>query len=94
MPKKEDKKLKASRGEGWMRIPVGIVSGVIIYIWAYLICLFFVINFLYRVITGKTLGELANMSEVWNIQNYQLMRYMVFQTEDRPFPFTDLKKEK
>ena len=70
MAKKEDKKLKASRGEGWMRIPVGIVSGIIIYIWAYLICLFFVINFIYRVISGKTLKELASMSEVWNIQNW------------------------
>jgi hypothetical protein len=92
-PKKEDKKLKKSRGEGWMRIPVGIVSGIIIYVWAYLIGLFFIINFLYKVISGKVLKDLVEMSNIWSIQNYNFIQYMIFNTEDKPFPFTELKKE-
>jgi hypothetical protein len=93
MAKKENKKLKAERKDGWMRIVVGIVSGIILYVWAYLICLFFVINFLYKVISGKTVKELSDMSEVWNIQNYYFMQYMTFYSNEKPFPFADLKKK-
>jgi hypothetical protein len=91
---KENKKLKAERKEAWMRIPIGIFSGIILYVWAYLICLFFVINIIYRIFSGKTLKELSSMSEVWNIQNYHFLKYMIFQTDERPFPFTDFKKNK
>jgi sorbitol-specific phosphotransferase system component IIC len=91
--KKGEEKLKKDRKEGWMRIPVGIISGVIIYIWAYLICLFFVINIIYKIITGKRIKSLSDMSEVWNTQNYHFMRYMTFCTNEKPFPFEELKKD-
>jgi hypothetical protein len=90
---KEEEKLKRERGEAWMRIPVGIVSGIIIYVWAYLIGVFFIINLVYKIVTGKKLEELAEMSETWNTQNYHFMRYMTFCTNERPFPFEELKKE-
>lgn len=93
MAKKGDEKLKKSRKEGWMRIPIGIVSGVIIYVWAYLIGLFFIINFLYKVISGKRIKELSNMSEVWNTQSYHFTRYMTFCTNEKPFPFEEIKKD-
>ncbi|MGY4884293.1 MAG: DUF4389 domain-containing protein [Nanobdellota archaeon] len=91
--KKEEVKLKGERKEAWMRIPVGIVSGIIIYFWAYLIGIFFIINLVYKIISGKRLDELAEMSETWNTQNYHFMRYMTFCTNERPFPFEELKKE-
>ncbi len=90
--KKEEEKLKGERREAWMRIPIGIVSGVIIYFWAYLIGIFFIINLVYKIISGKRLDELAEMSETWNTQNYHFMRYMTFCTNERPFPFEELKK--
>jgi len=93
MSKKENKKLEASRAEGWMRIPVGIVSGAVIYVWGYLICLFFIINFIYKVCSGKTIKDLSRMSEVWNTHNYYFIRYMTFCTNERPFPFESLRKE-
>jgi len=91
--KKGEEKLKKDRKEGWMRIPVGIVSGVIIYVWAYLIGIFFIINLIYKIISGKRIKELSNMSEVWNTQNYYFMRYMTFCTNVKPFPFEELKKD-
>lgn len=90
---KEEKKLKKERQEAWMRIPVGIVSGIVIYVWAYLIAVFFLINFFYKIFTGKRLDELAGMSEVWNTQWYFFARYMTFCTNERPFPFERLKKD-
>jgi hypothetical protein len=91
--KKGEEKLKKNRKDAWMRIPIGIVSGVIIYVWAYLIGIFFIVNFIYKIITGKRVKELSNMSEVWNTQNYHFMRYMTFCTNEKPFPFEELKKD-
>ena len=85
--------LKSKRKEAWMRIPVGIISGIVIYVWFYLIWIFFIINFIYRIFSGKTLGDLARMSEVWNTQKYFFIRYMTFGFDNRPFPFGKLEKD-
>lgn len=91
--KKEEEKLKRERVETLMRIPVGVVSGIIIYVWAYLIGIFFIIDFFYKLFSGKRIDELATMSETWNTQNYYFMRYMTFGSNERPFPFEELKKD-
>ena len=91
--KKAEENAKKSKGEAWMRIPIGIVSGVIIYIWAYLILVFFIINLVYKIFTGKRIDELAEMSEAWNTQCYYFTRYMTFCTDERPFPFEILKEK-
>lgn len=83
---------QTERKETLMRIVVGIVSGIIFYVWAYLIGLFFIINFIYTLIKGKKIKELSKLSEVWNIQVYHFFRYMNFVVNERPFPFSDLKK--
>jgi hypothetical protein len=91
--KKGEEKLKGERREAWMRIPIGIVSGVIIYVWAYLIGVFFIINLIYKIVTGKRIDEFSKMSETWNTQNYYFTRYMTFCSNERPFPFEELKKD-
>jgi hypothetical protein len=91
--KKGEKELKKNRRDGWMRIPVGIVSGAVIWVWGYLIGLFFIINFICKIFSGKTIKDLSRMSETWNTHNYYFMRYMTFCTDEKPFPFESLKKE-
>jgi len=80
------------RLEAFMRIPVAIVTGIILYLWGYLIVAFIVINFVYTIFSGRRLKELADLSEVWNTQSYVLKRYLVFESNKRPFPFTSLEK--
>lgn len=86
-------KKENERKEAWMRLVVGIVSGIILYVWSYLIILFFIINFLYAIFTGKKLRGLAEMSEMFNTQAYVFWRYMTFVNNRRPFPFVDLEPE-
>ncbi len=92
---KENKKPKrfSQRKESWMRIIVGIVTGVILVVWRYLISLFVIINFFYSIFSGKRLKELATLSEIWNTNWYHFQRYMIFMTNSRPFPFTPLAKD-
>ena len=80
------------RKEALMRIIVGIVSGIVLGIWKALIQIFVVINFIVTIFTGKRNKELAKLCEIWNTQVYTFLRYMTFSTNQRPFPFTNLKK--
>ena len=80
------------RGEAFVRIPVGIVSGIILVIWRYFIIVLVIINFFYTIFSGKRMKELATMSEIWNTQWYVFQRYIIFISNERPFPFKSLTK--
>lgn len=82
----------SQRGEAWMRILVGIVSGIMLYAWMYLIGVFVTINFVWTVISGKRIRDVAELCEVWNTQKYNFVKYMTFLTNERPFPFGRLAK--
>lgn len=92
MAKKRTKK-QIEKYEAWMRVPVGIVSGIIIYIWGYLIALFALLNFINTIFSGKRLKEMAKMSETWLTQIYYFGRYITFNSNKRPFPFESLKED-
>ncbi len=79
------------RLEALMRIVVAVVSGIILSVWRYFVVLISLVNFIYTIFTGKRMKELAGMAELWNSQWYVFQRYMIFQSNARPFPFTDLK---
>jgi uncharacterized protein YqhQ len=80
--------------EAWMRIPILIVSGIILFVWRYFIVVLMIVNFFYTIFKNKRLKELAEMSEIWNTQWYVFQRYMIFLTNERPFPFTSLNKNR
>ena len=78
------------RLEALMRIVVGIVSGIILGVWKILIQVFGIINFIWTLISGKRIRELAVLSEIWNTQIYVFLRYMTFVSNERPMPFRRL----
>ena len=62
MPKKSNKKeVSSERKEAWFRIIVAIVSGIVLSVWQYLICIFAIINWLIVVFNGKRNEELASV---------------------------------
>mgnify|MGYP001586203445 CR=1 FL=1 len=80
------------RKEAWMRIIVLIVSGIVLSVWRYFIIFLGIVNFFYTVFKAKRMKNLAEMSEIWNTQWYIFQRYMIFESNFRPFPFTGLQK--
>mgnify|MGYP001586521697 FL=1 len=84
--------MKKESKEALMRIPVLIVSGIVLGVWAYFIIVLGVINFFYAIFKAKRMKNLAEMSEIWNTQKYIFQRYMIFESNFRPFPFTKLQK--
>ena len=80
------------RKEALMRLVVGVVSGIIFGVWKYLIIVLTIFNFTYTLFSGKRLKEFATMCEVWNTQWYVFQRYLIFVSNERPFPFNSLTK--
>ena len=78
--------------EGWMRIIVGIVSGIILHLWGALVCVLAIVNFFIVIFSGKRNKDLAEFSEMWNTQTYTFLKYMIFLSNYRPFPFNSLEK--
>ena len=82
----------SERTETLMRIPVIILSGIILGIWKMLIYIFIIINFTWTLISGNRMRDLAEFSEIWNTQVYVFLRYITFVSNQRPMPFNKLTK--
>ena len=80
------------RTEALMRIIVAVVSGIILWVWFILIKIFILVNFIWTLIAGKRIRDVAELSEMWNTQKYVFVKYMIFLTNERPFPFEKLTK--
>jgi len=95
MPKTEkkfSKKQKSERKEAWMRIPVAIVSGFILEVWGFFIFCFAIAQLVIILVEGKKNKDLLKMSQVYLIQLYTFVKYITFISNERSFPFEDLKK--
>ena len=82
----------SERKEAFIRIIIGIISGIILGVWKILIEVLAIFHWFYVIFTGKRSLSLANFSNIWTTQAYRFIRYMAFTTNSRPFPFSDLGK--
>jgi len=82
----------SERKELLWRILVAIVSGIILGAWKVLICLFVIVNVVIVLFKKERNSDLAEFCEYWNSESYLFARYLTFETNERPFPFNNLKK--
>jgi len=80
----------SERGEAWMRILVGIVSGVILSIWKTLVIILAVVNWFVVLFSGKRDKGIAMFCEYWNSESYRYFKYLTGVTNERPFPFNEM----
>ena len=80
----------SERKEAWMRLVVGIVSGIILALWKTLVIVLSIFHWFYVVFSGKRIKGIAEFCNTWNTQIYRYIRYITFATNSRPFPFSDL----
>ena len=86
------KKKVSERGELLWRILVLIVSGIILGIWKGLVTILFIVNFFIVLFSDKRNKDIADFCDYWNSEMYRFVRYINFATNERPFPFTNLKR--
>lgn len=91
MPKERIVK-ESERTEALMRIIVFIVSGLILWIWGYLIIALAIINWLIAIFSSKRNEDISEFCEYWNTELYIYSKYITAVSNKRPFPFTNLEK--
>jgi len=82
----------SERQEGWFRIVVLIVTGIILEVWGYLIVVLAILNWLIGVVSGKRSRDIAMLCEYWNTEIYKYFRYLTGVTNERPFPFSNVEQ--
>lgn len=86
------KKSSAEREELLWRILIVIVSGIILNVWKVLVLVLAIANWFVVLFSRKRDRGIADFCEYWNSEVYRFVRYMTFETNERPFPFNELKK--
>ena len=84
--------MNPERKEALLRVPIGIVSGLILGIWKMLIQVLAIVHWFMVLFTGKRNKSLADFSEIWNAECYRYLRYMTFVSNQRSWPFGKLGK--
>ena len=82
----------SERKEAWMRILIGIISGIILGLWKSVVQVISLVHWCMVVITGSRNKDLSEFVEIWNTQMYIYLKYMTFVTNIRPFPFNKIEK--
>lgn len=71
----------------WLRGLFIVVFGIIFYALYLIIWLLVVFQFVVKVVTGNINTNLLGFSDGLTQYAYQVLRYMTFQSEERPWPF-------
>ena len=81
-----------NKKELWMRIPVFILSGFILYVWGFFVLIFSLVQLVVLLTEGKKEKEFSHISSMFSNQIYIFFKYITFLSNERPFPFRKLKK--
>ncbi len=72
----------------WLRGLFIVIFGVILYFVFGLIWLLVFFQFVSKVVTGNLIKELTGFSTSLVRYAFQILNYITFQSEERPFPFS------
>lgn len=81
-----------NKRELWMRIPVFILSGVILDVWGFFVLIFSLAQLVLLLVEGKKEKEFTHISSMFSNQIYTFFKYITFLSDERPFPFSKIKK--
>lgn len=72
----------------WLRGLFIIIYGIIFYVLFGIIWLVVIFQFIMKVVTGSLNANVMNFSSGLTRYAYQILRYVTFQSEERPWPFS------
>ncbi len=70
----------------WLRLVFMIISGLLYSLSRIVLGAVVVIQFFYVLLTGETRDELKTFGHSLSIYSYQVVEYLTFNTEKKPFP--------
>lgn len=78
----------AKNVDTWLRGLFIVVFAVIFYVVCTVLWVLVIFQFLMKVLTGNLNENLMNFSTGLTSFAYQILRYITFQSEERPWPFS------
>jgi len=84
----QDLKEKLTSKSKWIRLLFMILFGIIINIVEMVIWIIAAFQFIVTLFIGKPNANLATFSDGLTTYAYQMMRYLTYNNEVKPFPFT------
>jgi len=73
----------------WMRVLFMLLFGAVYYVSAMVLTALVIAQFLFVVITGRKNDRLLGFGAQLSAFFYQIITYLTYNSEERPFPFTD-----
>lgn len=75
------------RGSTWMRLVFMIICAMLYQVAEFVVGVVIVVQFFWVLFTGATNPGLVETGQSLSTYAYQVLRYLTFNTEERPFPF-------
>lgn len=76
------------------RLLVFFISGIVLYVWTYATLIILIVNWFIVLFSGKKNNDLGIFVNYYALEITRFVKYTSFQTNEKPFPFTELKKKK
>lgn len=83
----DEVKERISSGETWLRLVFIVVFGFLATVATWLIWLVAAAQFLFALFAGRTNSNLSEFADTLVAYVAQAFSYMVYRTDDKPFPF-------
>jgi len=83
----ENLKKNLTAGDKWLRLIFMILFAIVNYIVQYVIWLIAIVQFIFSAVTGKPNQNLLTFSQSLTAYSYQMIRYLAYCIDDKPFPF-------
>lgn len=84
-----NEKLKSNllSAEHWLRLVFMILFGVILYVAGIVMSFLVLVQFIFALVTGKANLNLRQLGDSLSQFIYAVLRFLTYNTEDKPFPF-------
>jgi len=80
-------KANVTKGETWMRLIYMILFAIVVNVAELVVGVIAVVQFMSKLFSGRINQQLAEFGEGLSLYFRQIVAFLTFQTEDKPFPF-------
>ena len=86
----KSKRTKKQTNDILWRLLVFIISGIVLDIWGWVVFIFLLVNWFIVIFSGKRNNDIGMFSNYWAAEVQRFVKYLSFETNEKPFPFNEL----
>ncbi len=85
----DDVKTHVKDMQTWMRLPFMLLFGIIYWVVEIILIAVILFQFLFKLFSGNTNDRALSLGGQLSTFVYQMLNFLTFNTEERPYPFSD-----